>query len=204
MLKDEQAEELYKRLKFNKPKFDEAKHCTMILKVMSDPKKSRLSAFCVDAGISDKSFYNWLKESELFLECYALGKMMARERWEKEGEELRDEVLPPGSSSNKFQYWRMIGWSRFGVGKNSRIRLDLDPNATPYEHYNQIMKQASNGDFTAGEIKQLLEAVNVGLNAHQVFMLQQEIDRLKADLATMNENTNGDNPFTNKRITEKD
>jgi hypothetical protein len=71
------------------------------------------------------------------------------------------------------------------------------------EHYAQLLKQANNGDFTAGEIKQLMEAINVGLNTHQVFTLQKEIDQLKADLITMNENSNGNNHFAAKGITKE-
>jgi len=52
-----------------------------------------------------------------------------------------------------FEHWKMIGWSRFGVGKNSRIKLNLNPNGTPLEHYQQVILQASEGDFTASEIK---------------------------------------------------
>lgn len=194
------VEDLYKKIK-TKVELDEDKHCSLILKVMADPEKGRYSAFCVEVGIHERKFYDWLKQSELFLECYSLGKMIARENWEYEGLRIRDEVTMPGTSNHLFEHWRMVGWSRFGVGKNSRIKLDLDPKGTPNQHYQQLMKQATEGDFTAGEIKQLMEAINVGLSAHQVETLQKEIDQLKADLATMTENSNGDNPFTDKRIT---
>lgn len=199
MLKDE-AIELYKTVKYNTIKFNEEIHCPLILRVMSEPDKSTVSAFCVEAQIGEKKFYSWLKQSEVFAECYSMAKMYARENWEEEGRVLKDEVVMPGTSNYKFEYWRMIGWSRFGVGKNSRIRLDLDPKSGPDQHYGQLLEQASQGDFTAGEIKQLMEAVNVGLSTHQVFKLQQEIDQLKSDLATMNENANGNNSFTDKGI----
>lgn len=195
---------VYETLKFNKPKFDEAKHCALILKVMSDHNKGRLSSFCVEVGVSDITVYSWMKENEIFLECYALSKMFARENWEREGDEIANEICLPGTSNHRFEHWRMVGWSRFGVGKNSRIRLDLDPNATPNEHYSQLLRQASRGDFTAGEIKQLMEAVNVGLNTHQVFTLQKEIDQLKSDLATMVENSNVHNTIPDQGITKKD
>jgi hypothetical protein len=191
---------MFKKLK-GKPKLDEDIHCALILKIMADPNKGRMSAFCVEVCISDFTFYNWLKQSDLFLQCYALGKMIARENWEYDGQQIREEVTMPGTSNHKFEHWRMVGWSRFGVGKNSRIRLDLDPKGTPNQHYQQLMHQASQGDFTAGEIKQLMEAINIGLTAHQVEVLQQEIDQLKADLITMTENSNGDNPFADKRTT---
>jgi hypothetical protein len=203
MLK-ERAEEIYSLLKLKPTTYNEAKHCTMILRVMGDKDKGRYSAFCTEAFVSERTFYTWLKENELFFECYTLGRMFARERWEEEGEEIAQEMSVMGSSNHRFEHWRMIGWSRWGVGKNARIRLDLDPKATPDKHYSQLLAQAAQGDFTAGEIKQLMEAINVGLNTHQVFKLQQEIDALRADLATMAENANGDNFSANKRITKKD
>jgi hypothetical protein len=196
---------LYKEVKLGrKSLFDEEKHCSMILNIMGNYLKGTPSAFCVEACIGESTFYDWLKNHEIFRNCYSLGKMLARENWEAHGREVCEEVTMPGTSSHKFEYWRMIGWSRFGVGKNSRIRLDLDANGTPSEHYGQLLKQAANGDFTSGEIKQLMEAVNVGLSTHQVFTLQKEIDQLKFDLTVMTENNNVHNTFADKRPQKKD
>lgn len=198
----EQARLLYFRVKSGRPSlYDEEFHCIKLLEVMSDYKKSTQSAFCAECEISEKTFQNWVKTHEIFMECYGLGRMIARENWEAEGQIIQHETCMPGTSNHRFEYWRHIGWSRFGIGKNSRIRLDLDPNSSPNQHYNQLIKQASQGDFTAGEIKQLMEAINVGLNAHQVFKLQTELDELKADLVTMTENANGHNQFADKRTT---
>ena len=191
---------IYKAMKKNKTKFNEAIHCAMIINIMANKEKGTFSAFCVEALISECTFYKWLAQNEIFLECYALSKMFARENWEAMGREIYSEEIMPGTSNNKLEYWRMIGWSKFGIGKNSRIRLELNPDSNPNQHYSQLLRQAANGDFTAGEIKQLMEAINVGLNAHQVFMLQKEIDQLKTDLATMQENSNGNNTFSDKGI----
>jgi hypothetical protein len=194
---------IYKKLKEKREAghdgYDEAKHCALVLTIMSNPEKGTYSAFCVESMIPDCTFYEWLNKYELFLECYCLAKMFSRENWERMGREIKDEINLPGTTNNKFEYWKMIGWSRFGIGKNSRIRLTLDPNAKPNEHYSQLLKQAASGDFTAGEIKQLMEAVNIGMSAHQAFELQKEIDQLKADLAVMKENSNGNNTFADKR-----
>ena len=180
--------------------YKEKIHCPMILDVMNNKNKGTVSSFCVEARISESTFYNWVHAHELFEYCYSYGQMLARDAWEKEGREVRDLVSIAGTSNHRLEYWRMTGWSRYGVGKNSRIRLHLNPLNNPSEHYSQLLKQASNGDFTAGEIKQLMEAVNVGLNAHQVFELQKEIDQLKLDLITINEMKNGQNNYTNKGI----
>ena len=114
--------------------------------------------------------------------------------WENEGRRNHDDEFW------NFEYWRQIGWGRFGEGKNARVRVNVTPDASPALHYQELMTQAADGDFTAGEIKQLVEAVNVGLNAHQVFVLQKEIDAMKQDLELMGKNHDGKNNHTIERI----
>lgn len=194
----------YKRLKLNPTKYDEEVHAPMLIRVMADPELGTYAAFCKEAFISDDTFYKWINEHDFLLNCYGFGKMLARQNWEEEGRELRLHETLPGTQDRQFEYWRMIGWSRFGVGKNSRIRLNLNPDDNALQHYKQLLKQAGNGEFTAGEIKQLMEGINVGLNTHQVFTMQKEIDDLKSDLKTMQENQNVQNTFTNQGIEKKD
>jgi hypothetical protein len=191
----------YRRLKKGVSPYNEEEHCPLLMKIMANNERGTVSAFCVQAFVGEDTFYNWLKRHELFRMCYMFGKMLARENWEDEGRRIRSLEVPMGTVSHEFEYWRMIGWSRFGVGKNSRIRLDLDPKGSPNDHYSQLLRQAAEGDFTAGEIKQLMEAVNVGLNAHQVFQLQGQIDELKSDLAKMSENRDVKNSFAAPGVT---
>lgn len=191
---------VYKKFKSSPTSYDEEFHCKLLLKVMTNRSQGTMSAYCVEAEIGESTFWGWVKGHELFSQIYSFCKMWAREAWEQEGRELRDRALPIGMIDHGFEYWKLIGWSRFGISKNSRIKLDLNPNDTPDKHYSQLLLQASNGDFTAGEIKQLMEAVNVGLNTHQVHKLQDEINELKSDLAIMATNTNVQNSFTDKGI----
>jgi len=193
---------IFNHLKNSPTKYNEDVHCRMILKCMIN--KGRLSNFCTEALIDDSTFYRWIEANPLFARCYALGKLYAREIWENEGYELRDQVSPPGTINHAFDHWRMVGWSRFGVGKNPRIKLNLKPGDDPAKHYAQLLKQASEGDFTASEFKQFMEAINVGLNVHSTFELQQQINELKSDLETMSKNTDAHNSGTNKGIAQKD
>ena len=195
---------LYKNVANRLIKYDEEKHCTMLLEAMRNPERSTYSSFCVEAMISENQFYSWVRTHTEFRDCYSYGKMLSRENWEQQGRDIREEVSMPGTQNCKFEYWRMIGWSRFGIGKNSRIKLDLNPKATPAEHYSQLLQQASEGDFTASEIKQLMEAVNVGLNTHQACVLQKEIDQLREDLIVMRANSNGNDIGSDKRIAKDD
>lgn len=195
------ADALYKKICTGPIKYKEEVHCPMILRIMADENKGRVSAFCVEAGVTDRTMQNWVRDYELFAQSYALGKLIARENWEKQGEELKDRSMPLGMIDHSFEHWKMIGWSRFGVSKNPRVKLNLNPDDTPDKHYSQLLRQASDGDFTAGEIKQLMESINVGLNTHQVFQLQKEIDQLKSDLSVMTTNSNGNHPVSNKGTT---
>ena len=196
-------QEVFKKFK-SRIEYKEETHCQLLLDVMMDETRGTMSAFCVEACIGERTFYRWVDDNEVFSDLYDFCKMYSREAWEREGRRLRDIELPIGMINHAFDYWRMIGWSRFGISKNSRIRLRLNAKDTPDKHYAQLLKQASEGDFTASEIKQLMEAINVGLNTHQVFALQKEIDQLKSDLATISENKDGNNSSTNKGIAQKD
>lgn len=189
----------FKNYKANS-KFKEEIHCRMLIETMTDPDGGSIPAFCVKAMVTETTFYNWVKENPLFGNLYYYTKLIAREIWEDEGRRLRDADFPMGVVNYSFEHWKLMGYSRFGVSKNGRIKLNLDPDGSPAQHYSQLLKQASEGDFTASEIKQLMEAVNVGLNTHETFELQKQIDELKSDLAIMSANTDGHNQSTNKGI----
>lgn len=193
---------IYQRIKTQPTRYKEDVHCPLLLKFMIE--KGRMSAFCTDILITERTFYNWTKKYPLFGQCFDIGKLYARENWEDEGELIRDEYHPPGVVSNKFEHWKMVGWSRFGISKNARIKVDLNPEDDPAKHYAQLLVQAANGDFTASEIKQLMEAINVGINAHQLIKLQIEIDALRSDLDVMKANMDGNNTVADQGITETD
>ena len=204
-VKQEVVDEIFNHFKLGLDKhYEEERHCKLLITTMMDKDRGTIGAFCVDSKICDATFYRWANTHSLFNDVYCYSKLIARQVWEEDGRRIKDEEVPMGIINYKFEHWRMIGWSRFGVGKNSRIKLQLNPDGTPLEHYQQVIKQACQGDFTASEIKQLMEAVNVGLNTHEKLELQKQIDELKADLVTMSANQNVQNPFTNKGIAQKD
>jgi len=196
-------EETYKKIKSDKRRiYDEEVHCPLLLKVLTDRTMGTMASFCTEAVIGETTFWQWLRTHELFAEVYAYCRMFMRRRWERDGARIRNKLYAPGVVSHEFEYWKQIGWSMFGISKNSRIKLDLNPKDSPDQHYIQLLEQAGKGDFTAAEIKQLMEAINVGLKAHDVVQLQKEIDQLKADLAIMKGNQNNvENSFSDTRIT---
>jgi hypothetical protein len=202
---DGAADKIYQHFKSGRHTlYKEEEHCKMLIKVMLDPDRGTYGSFCVEAMVADATFYQWVNVHPLFRNLYYFCKLIARELWEKEGRRIRDTEYPMGTINYAFEHWKLLGWSRFGISKNARIKLALNPEDTPAQHYAAILKQAAEGDFTAAEFKQLMEAVNVGLNVHQVFELQKQIDELKSDLSTLTVNSNVQNPFTNKGIEKKD
>lgn len=182
----------------NNLKYHEDTHCKLLIKIMLDYQAGTVPAFCTEAMITDATFYNWVNTHELFRNLYLFCKLAARELWEEEGRRIRDREYMIGIQNYEFEYWKMIGWSRFGVSKNARLKINLKPGDSPTNHYYSILQQAGEGEFTASEFKQLMEAVNVGLNVVQSIDQQKQIDELKADLATMQANANGQNTVTNK------
>lgn len=196
---DLQIEEIFVHFKKkNNNKYNEEKHCKLLIKVMLDKNLGCISAFCTQAMVDERTFYNWVNKHELFASIYFFTKMASKQLWYERGREIRDKEFQIGTMNYEFEHWKLEGWSKFGIGKNSRIKININPGETPIQHYASILRQAADGDFTASEFKQLMEAVNVGLNVHQVFELQKQIDELKSDMAVMTENTNVKNPFTNK------
>lgn len=199
------SDKIYQHFKERRNRiYNEETHCKMLINVMLDPNKGTYGSFCIEAMIGDSSFFNWVNEHELFRDIYYFSKLIARELWEKEGREIRDSEYQIGTINYSFEHWKLIGWSRFGISKNARLKLNLNPNDSPAQHYAGILRMAADGDFTASEFKQLMEAVNVGINVHQVFELQKQIDELKSDLSIVTANTNVQNPFTNKGTTQTD
>lgn len=193
---------IYKHFKGkNALKYREERHCKLLIKVMMDKDYGCHSAFCTQAMVCEQTFYNWVRNYELFRNLFYFTRMVAKQLWFEEGRSIRDKEYQIGTMNYEFEHWKLMGWTKFGISKNSRIKINVDPNASPAKHYSDILRQASEGDFTASEFKQLMEAVNVGLNVHQVFELQKQIDELKSNLAIVTENTNVQNPFTNKGIT---
>ena len=185
-------------------KYNEEPHCRLLIKVMMDRDHGCHSAFCVEAMIAETTFYAWVRTHELFGNLYYFCRMVAKQLWYEEGRAIRDKEYQMGTINYEMEHWKLMGWTKFGISKNSRIKINVNPKDSPAKHYEEILRQASEGDFTASEFKQLMEAVNVGLNVHQVFELQKQIDELKSDLVIVTANTNVQNPFTNKGTAQKD
>jgi hypothetical protein len=169
------AWELYEGVTGNAQVYKETVHCPMIIELMEAGYS--IAGFCTDAGISEKTFYKWLRAHPVFKECFEIGYTIAKHNWEQELEESDDEF--------NHDLWKARGFSRKFLGKNNNVRLTMESESNPYEQYQQLIEQANDGDFTASELKQLMEGINVGRVSYETFVLQGEIDKMKKDLVEM-------------------
>lgn len=160
-------------------KYIEAKHCPMALESFST--FGSVASFCVKAGIGDSSFYRWKQRNPVFRECVEIGILHAREKWEKQ---IEENIFNEEFNSDM---WVNKGKLLFRYGKSDKIILDINPKATPDKHYESLMKQGSRGDFTATEIKLLMESVNIGVRVNEQIKMQAQVDTMKEDLLRMNE-----------------
>lgn len=163
--------------------YDPEIHCAMVMEVCSDYQMGDISFFCSKCGISNQTFFQWTYKYPEFNEAYGIATMKAKSEW------LRQAVLNKDDPEWDRKFWEHIGKSRFGMGKSSKIFLALDPHGSPTDHYKQILAQGAEGAFSSAELKQLMEAINIGLRAHEIIELQKEIEQMKNDLVKMMEHT---------------
>ena len=157
--------------------YDENVHCPLILEIFDDG--GGMSEFYVKVGVSAQRVGHWMRDHPEFFEIVQLAKEIGKQHWLREGEtniENKDFNRP---------LWAVIGKRKFGA--TEKLALHMHHTSSPMEQYRQIISQASSGDFTAPELKQIMEAINIGLRAHEVCELQSEIDELKEGLKKMEE-----------------
>ena len=86
MRNEKQIDMIFLHFKEAKDKhYVEDTHCKLLIEIMLDPDKGTIPAFCVDAMISDDTFYAWANKYPLFREVYCYSKLIARQNWEAEG-----------------------------------------------------------------------------------------------------------------------
>lgn len=174
------AKKLYLQIKKRETSYKEEIHCPKVIEVMN--RRGTMTAFCEEALISDALFYKWCRDHPIFDRCYQVGKMISKANWEAEGERGKDD------ENFNLEYWRITGACRYGVGRSNRVRMAIDPNADPYEQYKQLVKQAGGEEFTASEIKQLMESINIGRSVYETFKLQERIDEMNQNVQRMERN----------------
>ena len=177
-MEQKEATRIYENLKKNDDFFDEAFHCPAVLRIVANT--GRVTAFCKEVLISERTFYNWVGKFVMFRNCYEIAKVIAREAWEKEPEDNWDnDTWSP-------KEWASRGARYFSTNKD-KIRIIIDPDLNPWEQYQKIISDCATGDFTASEVKQIMESINVGRVAFESFKLQEDVDKMKDDLNQMSQ-----------------
>lgn len=173
------GKDLYKKIK-NGVTYDADKHCPLIIDLFA--ANEGISEFCLNVGISRDTLVKWQRANPEFRQCVLLARdvgiaswMRMYTQWEPENEEDKFNTTP----------WYTLYKKNFG--EQNKVTVYIDPKANPMQQYTQVMEQAASGDFTSGEIKQIMESINIGLRAHEVCNLQIEVDELKEGLKKMEE-----------------
>lgn len=149
-------------------------HCPKIINLFSQGKG--IANFCVEVGISRVAFATWQRKHVKFREAVAIGKEVGIVKW---------LGIAEGNPELVALYWKQFGFRNFGSTEG--VRLEVDPKASPIKQYEQIMEQATRGEFTSAEIKQIMESINIGLRALEVCSIQKDVDELKEGLKKMEE-----------------
>lgn len=188
------AKEIYRQFKYGERAYKEEIHCPMILEVMNE--EGTMTAFCKKAQIHNRLFYKWLSKNPVFKDCYEYGKILSKCNWDEEGEKGKDEDF------FNFEYWRIKGAQRYGVGQN-RVRMGVDPDSNPYEQYKQLIEMANSEEFSASELKQVSETLNVGRLTFESFKLQEQVNKITEDVQRMGLR-NANNSLSIEKATETD
>lgn len=181
----DEAKDIYRLVAHSKTHglvYDEEKHCLGILQCMID--HGTISSFCAEYRLSEHRFYKWVNSKPKFAECYFIGRMISRDRWERRGEQNANDP------DFNYKHWENQGNLRFNNHRQNRIRLALNGDLSPYEQYQAIMKQAATGEFTADEIKKVMESINVGRVAWESEVVQSQINEMKEDIKKMGAHSN--------------
>ena len=173
------GKDLYKKIKAG-VKYDADIHCPLIIDVFG--RNEGLSEFCMNVGISRDTYVQWQRDNDEFRQCVLLAKDVGIASWMRMYTEFE-----PDETVEKFNTVPWYSLYKKNFGETAKVTVYINPLSTPIEQYSQVMQQAASGDFTAYEIKQIMESINIGLRAHEVCNLQNEIDELKEGLKKMEE-----------------
>jgi len=170
------AKEIYQKVKKKTySKYNEEAHCLSLLEVFGS-KYPFQSEFCRINHISSDTFRYWCKKHKNFRECHKIGLEIAHSNWVHEGEDCKD------IEEFNYGFWKHKGKVLFQIGENRRLRLNVKKEDTPYQQYKSIMASASEGEFTATELKQIMESVMVGARAYESDELAKRIGEMEEDI----------------------
>lgn len=108
-------------------------------------KGESIRQYCAKALITERTFYNWLKEYKEFKYCYDIALNLAADYWEK---------LPIENPDFNFPYLQAVLRNRFGFGKS---KLNLKDKKKAIEILDAIREGLTDQDINTNDLKALIE-----------------------------------------------
>jgi len=166
-------------------RYDETKHCTLATDILKDQRKGTIAHVCKEAIITEREFKEWRRDYPNFNVAVEYGLVISKLNWQNEPERFEEEKTE--LEHFDFNKWKFVGKYRYGIGDSPKIQVAIDKRLNPIEQYGQLLDCAAMGEFTASEFKQVSEAINIGIRAHETFSMQQDLDELKQTLKDIQE-----------------
>lgn len=122
--------------------YDEEKHIALLYKLFANEES--LYAFCAEALITRKTFYNWLRDHENFKEAYDIALCIGARKFEK---------YPKINADNfNFGYWSTVMKNRYQYFKT---RIETKHKETPANRLEAVWQGISSGELSTQEASQL-------------------------------------------------
>jgi len=134
----------------NPTKYDKAKHIELLVDLFSNGES--IAAFCDEAMINRKTFYNWLGAHKEFKYAYEIVINTAERKWEN---------YPKENPDFNYQYWYWVMKNRFGYCKP---RIQVSEDITPLGRIAAIWKAIEEGELTTDEINELASLAQTQAN----------------------------------------
>ncbi len=121
--------------------YNEDKHTALLHEIFA--KGESIYAFCAEAFITRKTFYNWLTAHEKFKEAYDIALCIGAREFEK---------YPQTAVNFNYPYWSTIMKNRYQYFKT---RIETKHKETPANRLEAVWQGISNGELSVQEASQL-------------------------------------------------
>lgn len=158
------------------------KHCKEAIEILGDKDRGTYADICKAFVITESEFNEWRKKYTLFNKAVEFGQVLAKVNWQNEPREHKELDDDGESKPFNFSVWKYVGKCRFGISDQAKIKVELDKTLSPVEQYGQLLDCAAMGYYSASEFKQVSEAINIGIRAHEVCNMQSELNELRQTL----------------------
>jgi hypothetical protein len=165
--------------------YNEAKHIALLYEVFAEEES--VYAFCDEALITRKTFYNWLTAHEKFKEAYDIALCIGARKFEK---------YPKTAVNFNYPYWSAVMKNRYQYFKT---RIETKHKETPANRLEAVWHGISNGELSIQEATQLASLAVTQANIENgttdnsnsirqmsTEQLKEKLDQQKERLAVVN------------------